>query len=467
MSTAAVRRSEKIQHSADVSLVWFEHVDRFWDFDPVQFAFGVMTRAKAITYDNLTLRAPDFVAEVDKAFALQVQRQGVSTSMSNKPAAPMFQPHEAARHDAGQPHRGVADVHVLGRKRACPAIFTWCTTASRADRRRRSHVFTEMTCVSAATHALRRAVPDCGMTSSRRHGRRIVDFVHGNSAAKIASAVGTRRPQGRHQTDVGRYGPSALAEGGVGCRCRPRRFRIFPDSQVPREMDRTAMEAVKAEFVQAAALRGDACGFDMLELHCCSRLSAGQLHLAAHQPAHRRSTVVRWTTGCAFPLEIFAAMRAAWPAHKPMSVRISATDWAEGGIVGDDAVAIARAFAEAWRRSGGRLHRPDSARRAADLRPHVPDPVLRAGPQRGARIATMCVGNITSADQVNTILAAGRADLVALGRPHLIDPSFTIRGCGLVRRQDIAYCPPPYHAWQRPDLPQQRPRPAGFRRSED
>src|SRR6201999_910685 len=82
---------EKTQHAADVSLVWFEHVDRFWDFDPVQFAFGVMTRAKAITYDNLTLRAPEFVGEVDKAFARQVRAKGFDVSV-DKPVVPMFQP---------------------------------------------------------------------------------------------------------------------------------------------------------------------------------------------------------------------------------------------------------------------------------------------------------------------------------------------------------------------------------------
>ena len=142
-----------------------------------------------------------------------------------------------------------------------------------------------------------------------------------------------------------------------------------------------------------------------------------------------------------FPLEVFEALRAAWPAHKPMSVRISATDWAEGGITGDDAVTIARAFARSRRRSGRRLHRPDRARRPAGLWPHVPDAVLRQV-RNEARVATMCVGNITTPDQVNTILAAGRADLVALGRPHLVDPSFTLKAAAWYGAE-IA-CPPQY-----------------------
>ena len=119
---------EKTQHAADVSLVWFEHVDRFWDFDPVQFAFGVMTRAKAITYDNLTLRAPDFVAEVDKAFARQVRAGGLDVDVE-KPLAADVPAVAAARDDAGEPRGGVADVHVFGARRACPAISIWCITA--------------------------------------------------------------------------------------------------------------------------------------------------------------------------------------------------------------------------------------------------------------------------------------------------------------------------------------------------
>ena len=165
--------------------------------------------------------------------------------------------------------------------------------------------------------------------------------------------------------------------------CRRRRFPYFPDSQVPREMDRAAMDAVKADFVQAAE-RGERCGFDMLELHCAH----GYLLASFISPLTNQRTDAyggSLENRLRFPLEVFEALRAAWPAHKPMSVRISATDWAEGGITGDDAVAIARAFARSRRRSDRRLHRTDRARCPADLWPHVPDAVLRAGPQRGPR----------------------------------------------------------------------------------
>jgi anthraniloyl-CoA monooxygenase len=198
----------------------------------------------------------------------------------------------------------------------------------------------------------------------------------------------------------------------------------FPDSQVPRELDRAAMDRIRAEFVTAAE-RGDRCGFDMLELHCAH----GYLLASFISPlTNKRSDDYGGSlqNRLRFPLEVFSAMRAAWPARKPMSVRISATDWAEDGITGDDAVQIARAFAEA----GVDLVDVSTGQTVRDGRPiygRMFQTPFSDQVRNEARVATMCVGNITSADQVNTILAAGRADLVALGRPHLVDPAFTIK----------------------------------------
>src|SRR3979411_2671115 len=144
-----------------------------------------------------------------------------------------------------------------------------------------------------------------------------------------------------------------------------------------------------------------------------------------------------------FPLEVFEALRAAWPAHKPMSVRISATDWAEGGITGDDAVAIARAFGEA----GVDLVDVSTGQTVRDAQPiygRMFQTPFSEQVRNEARVATMCVGNITTSDQVNTILAAGRADLVALGRPHLVDPAFTLKAAAWYGAE-IA-CPPQYLA---------------------
>jgi anthraniloyl-CoA monooxygenase len=426
--------TEKIQHSADVSLVWFEHVDRFWDFDPVQFAFGVMTRAKAITYDNLTLRAPEFVKEVDKAFAEQVRAKGFDVDV-NRPAAPMFQPLKL-REMALANRAVVSPMCMYSANEGVPGDFHLVHYGSRAIGGA-GLVFTEMVCVGRDA----RITPGCaGLWTDEQQAAwtRIVDFVHANSAAKICLQLG----------HAGRKGATKLMWDGMDRPLGEGAWDIvsaspipyFPDSQVPREMDRAAMDAVKAEFV-AAALRGDACGFDMLEMHAAH----GYLLASFISPlTNRRSDDYGGSLDnrLRFPLEVFEAMRAAWPAHKPMSVRISATDWAEGGITGDDAVLIARAFAE----QGVDLVDISTGQTVRDAQPvygRMFQTPFSEQVRNEGRVATMCVGNITSADQVNTILAAGRADLVALGRPHLVDPSFTIKAAAWYGAKD-AYCPPQY-----------------------
>jgi anthraniloyl-CoA monooxygenase len=204
-------------------------------------------------------------------------------------------------------------------------------------------------------------------------------------------------------------------------------------------MDRAAMGAVKAAFV-ASAQRGEACGFDMLELHAAH----GYLLASFISPlTNQRSDAYGGSLEgrLRFPLEVFEALRAAWPSHKPMSVRISATDWAEGGITGDDAVVIARAFAEA----GVDLVDVSTGQTVRDAEPvygRMFQTQFSEQVRNEARVATMCVGNITTSDQVNTILAAGRADLVALGRPHLVDPAFTLKAAAWYGAE-IA-CPPQY-----------------------
>ena len=409
---------EKTQHAADVSLVWFEHVDRFWEFDPVQFAFGVMTRSKAITYDNLTLRAPDFVTEVDKSFARQVRAKGFDVD-TEKPAPPMFQPMRL-RGMVVKNRAVVSPMCMYSAKEGMPTDFHLVHYGSRAIGGA-SLMFTEMTCVSRDA----RITPGCtGLWNDEQEAAwtRIVDFVHTNSAAKFALQLG----------HAGRKGATKLMWDGMDRPLEQGGWDVvsaspipyFPDSQVPLELDCAAMDAIKAAFV-AAAERGNRCGFDMLELHCAH----GYLLASFISPLTNRRTDDyggSLQNRVRFPLEVFEAMRAAWPADKPMSVRISATDWAEGGITGDDAVVIARAFAEA----GVDLIDVSTGQTVRDAQPiygRMFQTPFSDQVRNEARVATMCVGNITSADQVNTILAAGRADLVALGRPHLVDPSFTLK----------------------------------------
>ena len=425
---------EKTQHAADVSLVWFEHVDRFWDFDPVQFAFGVMTRSKAITYDNLKLRAPDFVAEVEKSFAQQARSNGFDVN-TDQPGVPLFQPFRLREMEIAN-RAVVSPMCMYSAKEGVPTDFHLVHYGSRAIGGA-GLIFTEMTCVSRDG----RITPGCaGLWNDEQETawRRIVDFVHGNSAAKICLQLG----------HAGRKGATKLMWDGID---RPldeggwdvvsaSPLPYFPDSQVPRELDRAGMSAVRDSFV-AAAERGERCGFDMLELHCAH----GYLLASFISPLTNARTDEYGgplENRLRFPLEIFEALRAVWPPHKPMSVRISATDWADGGINGDDAVAIARAFAEV----GVDLVDVSTGQTVRDAQPiygRMFQTPFSDQVRNEARVATMCVGNITTADQANTILAAGRADLVALGRPHLVDPFFTMKAAAWYGAND-AFCPPQY-----------------------
>ncbi len=424
---------EKTQHAADVSLVWFEHVDRFWEFDPVQFAFGVMTRSKAITYDNLNLRAPDFVRQTDKAFARQVRARGFDVDV-DKPVVPMFQPLRLREMTIAN-RAVVSPMCMYSAKEGMPGDFHLVHYGARAVGGA-GLIFTEMTCISRDA----RITPGCaGLWNDAQEAawHRIVDFVHANSAAKICLQLG----------HAGRKGATKLMWDGMDRPLEEGGWDVvsaspipyFPDSQVPRELDRAAMERITREFV-AAAERGERCGFDMLELHCAH----GYLLASFISPLTNRRTDEyggSLQNRLRFPLEVFAAMRAAWPSHKPMSVRISATDWAEGGITGDDAVLVARAFAEA----GVDLVDVSTGQTVRDAQPiygRMFQTPFSDQVRNEARVATMCVGNITTADQVNTILAAGRADLVALGRPHLVDPSFTTKAAAWYG-VDVS-CPPQY-----------------------
>src|ERR1700751_912819 len=425
---------EKTQHAADVSLVWFEHVDRFWEFDPVQFAFGVMTRSKAITYDNLNLAAAYFVAEVNKAFARRVRAQGFDVDVET-PAAPMFQP--LRLRDMTLTNRAVVSpMCMYSAKEGMPTDFHLVHYGSRAIGGA-GLIFTEMTCVGRDA----RITPGCtGLWNDEQEAawRRIVDFVHANSGTKFALQLG----------HAGRKGGTKLMWDGMDRPLEQGGWDVvsasplpyFPDSQVPREMDRAAMDAVKAAFV-AAAERGERCGFDMLELHCAH----GYLLASFISPLTNKRTDEyggSLQNRLRFPLEIFEDMPSAWPAHKPMSVRISATDWAEGGITGDDAVEIARAFGQA----GVDLVDVSTGQTVRDAEPvygRMFQTPFSDQVRNEARVATMCVGNIKTSDQVNTILAAGRADLVALGRPHLVDPSFTLKAAAWYGADNV-YAPLQY-----------------------
>jgi anthraniloyl-CoA monooxygenase len=429
---------EKTQHSAEVSLVWFEHVKRFWDMEPTRFAFGLMTRAKAITYDNLALRAPEFVAEVDRLVAQDMRRNGFEVNL-DKPNAPMFQPLrlrgltipnrvvvspmcQYSAHDDGMPNDWHT-VHYGARAIGGAGLM-----------------FTEMVVVSKEA----RITPGCaGMYTDAQEAawKRIVDFAHANSAVKFCLQLG----------HAGRKGGTRLMWEGIDQPLPDGGWPILSaspipyhsHSRVPAEATRADMDRMIADFVQATQ-RGDRAGFDMLELHAAhgyllASFISPLTNLRTDQYGGSLENRLR------FPLQVFRAMRAAWPDHKPMSVRISATDWADGGITGEDSVEIARAFKDA----GVDMVDVSTGQTVVDSAPiygRMFQTPFSDQIRNEAGLATMCVGNITSADQINTIVAAGRADLVALARPHLVDPSFTLKAAAWYGA-DIA-CPPQYKSGQ-------------------
>jgi anthraniloyl-CoA monooxygenase len=427
---------EKTQHSAEVSLVWFEHLRRFWDMDPTRFAFGLMTRAKAITYDNLALRAPDFVAEIDRLVAHDVRNQGFDVDLT-KPAVPMFQPFQLRGMTLNN-RVVVSPMDQYSAVDGMPTDWHLVHLGSRATGGA-GLIFTEMVCVSADA----RITLGCtGLYNDAQEAayRRIVDFVHGNSAAKFCLQLGHAGRKGATKL-MWEGMDQPLPEGGwpvISASPIP----YYPHSPVPREMTRADMDKVIADFVQAAE-RGHRAGFDMLELHCAH----GYLLASFISPlTNRRSDDHGGSleNRLRFPLEVFRALRKAWPDEKPMSVRVSATDWEQGGLTSDDAVAVARAFAGA----GCDLIDVSTGQTTPDAEPvygRMFQTPFSDQIRNEAGLATMCVGAITSADQVNTIVAAGRADLVALARPHLVDPFFTMKAAAWYGVTDI-HCPPQYLA---------------------
>jgi len=408
---------EKTQHAADVSLVWFEQLKRFWNYDPAKFAFGLMTRAKAITYENLALRAPDFVKRVTRQFAEEQAARGLPTRGGEVP--PMFQPFRL---------RAMALANRV-------VLSPMCTYSARDGRPEDWHlvhlgaralggaglIFTEMTDVSAEA----RITPGCaGLYTDEQEAewRRIVRFVHTQSVAKICLQLGHAGRKGA--TKLMWDGMDRPLETGGWPLLSASALPYHPNSATPRPMTRADMDEVKADFVQTA-IRAERAGFDMIELHCAH----GYLLACFVSPLTNCRTDDyggSLENRLRFPLEVFAAIRAVWPEEKPISVRISATDWKEGGVTADDSVLIAQAFAAA----GCDLIDVSSGQTVVDAKPQFGrmfQTPFADKIRNEAQLATMCVGAISTPDQVNTILAAGRADLVAVGRGHLADPFFTLR----------------------------------------
>ena len=417
----AARREEVeiTQHAADVSVVWTESPERYWRMAPIQAAFSMLTRAKAVTYDNLRLRDADFVRRVDGWFAAKVRDEGGFDLPANDPPPPMFTPFRLRGMTLGN-RVVVSPMDMYSSEDGTPGDFHFVHLGSMALGGA-ALVFSEMTCVSQDG----RITPGCAGLYRPEHvdaWARVIDFVHSNSDAKFCMQIGHAGRKG--STKVGWEGMDEPLDAGNWEVIAPSPLAHKPGMHVPREMTSADMAAVTADFVRAARM-ADQAGADMLELH----MAHGYLLSSFITPVANRRTDAYGgglENRLRYPLEVFDAVRAVWPADKPMSVRISATDWVgDDGVTPDEAVDISRAF----KAHGCDLIDVSAGQTTPDAQPvygRMFQTWFSEQVRNEADIPTIAVGNITTADQVNTIVAAGRADLVALARPHLANPHFTL-----------------------------------------
>jgi anthraniloyl-CoA monooxygenase len=409
------------QHNADVSLAWFEHMERSNDMKPMQFAMVVMCRAKSITWDNLLIRDPNFVrAFEDEWYQTYFEETGIDCRKSRP--TPMFTPFKLR--DMALANRVVVSpMAQYSAAAGVPNDWHFTHYAARALGGP-GLMYVEMTCPSADA----RISPGCtGLWNDVQEAawKRIVDFIHRESPVKLCMQLG----------HAGRKGSTQLGweDADHPLRNAADNWPIYSASPLPyaegvssrpAEIDRAMMDRIKDDFVQAAR-RADRAGFDMLELHCAH----GYLFASFLSPLTNRRTDDYGgaiENRLRYPLDVFTSMRAVWPEGKPMSIRISVTDWAPGGITEDDVLATVRAFEAA----GCDLVSASSGQTVPEQKPiygRMYQVQFAESIRNVARIKTMAVGAITEPSQINTIIACRRADLVALARPHLADPYFTLR----------------------------------------
>jgi anthraniloyl-CoA monooxygenase len=403
------------QRAAQASLEWFEQISRYAGQGIDQFAFNLLTRSRRITYQNLRVRDGAFMDTVDGAFA---ESHGDPTPASGGAAAPpMFYPLQLRGLSLAN-RVVVSPMDMYAAQDGLVGDFHLVHLGSRGIGGA-GLVMTEMVCVSAQG----RITPLCGGLYRDDHvdgWRRIVDFIHARSDARAGCQLGH---SGRKGATKALWDGDHVPVDQPWELLAPSPLPYFAHSPIPRELDRAAMEMVRDEFV-AATRRADAAGFDLLELH----MAHGYLLSSFLSPLTNRRTDNyggEFENRARFPLEVFDACRAVWPDEKPMSVRISATDWYEDGFTGDDAVALSRLLKD----HGCDLVDVSSGQVWPDQRPDYGRSYQTPFADRirhEAGIATMAVGAISSHEDVNTIILSGRADLCALARPHLYDPYWTL-----------------------------------------
>jgi anthraniloyl-CoA monooxygenase len=407
---------ESAQRAAQASLEWFENISQYTHQEPPQFAFNLLTRSRRVTYSNLKTRDPEFVDGVDRWF-----------NHGRDPVPPMFVPYRlrelelanrviVSAMDMYSSEDGlIGDFHLvhLGSKALGGAAL----------------VMTEMVCVSREG----RISPGCAGMYAPKHEaafKKLVEFVHDRTPAKIGIQLGHSGRKG--STKLMWEGMDEPLEADNWELIAPSPVPYLSVSQIPREMTPADLALVREQFAAAARMSARA-GFDLLELHCAH----GYLLASFISPLtnmRRDEYGGSLHNRLRYPLEVFDAVRAEWPASKPMSVRISAVDWHEGGLSAEDSVEVARAFAA----HGADAIDVSTGQTVADEQPSFGRSYQTPYADRIRNvtgIATIAVGAISGYDDVNSIILAGRADLCALGRAHLYDPYWTLHAAA---EQDVA-----------------------------
>ncbi|XPH06481.1 bifunctional salicylyl-CoA 5-hydroxylase/oxidoreductase [Variovorax paradoxus] len=407
----------KIQNAARNSTEWFENVPRYTGMQIEQFAYSLLTRSQRISHENLRVRDTQWLGGYEQWLA------------GGKPVAPMLMPLQV-RGLTLKNRILVSPMATYSAIDGVPQDFLLVHLGARALGGA-AMVFVEMTSPTPEG----RITPGCtGLYNDAQQAafKRIVDFVHTQSSAKIAMQLGHSGPKG--STRVGWEGTDEPLESGNWPLLAASAVAYGEQNQLPAAMTREQMDAMRDQFV-ASTRRAAECGFDWLELHCAH----GYLLSAFISPLTNLRTD-EYGGGiearCRYPLEVFSAMRAAWPQDKPMSVRISAHDWAPGGNTDADAVVVARLFKEAGADfidvSSGQTTRTAKPVYGRMYQTPFSDRI-----RNEVGISTIAVGAITDADQANSIIAAGRADLCAIARPHLADPAWTLHEAAKLQSRDV------------------------------
>jgi len=409
---------ESIQRAAQVSLEWFEQTERYHGrLEPLQFAFSLLTRSLRVTHDNLKVRDAKFVETVDRWFAAKAADQSKVSVAAQPVPPPMFIPLRL-RELVLANRVVVSPMCQYSADDGTPNDWHLVNLGSRAVGGA-GLVIAEMTDVSREG----RISPGCTGMYKPEHvtaWKRVVDFVHAHSPARIALQLAHAGRKGSTRR-LWEGIDEPLAEGNwplISASAIP----YFPHSQIPKAMDRADMERVQADFVKAASM-AEAAGFDMLELH----MAHGYLLASFVSPLTNTRTDAYGGTldnRLRYPLAVFDAVRAVWPAARPISVKISATDWADGGVTPEESVEFARRL----KAHGCDLVTVSTGQTVAHQHPaygRLYQTPFSDRIRHEAGIATMTVGAVASYADVNSILAAGRADLCALARGHLYDPYWT------------------------------------------